>query len=96
MQDLLTQVSRLTRPALLVRAARFGVDGYDRARHLGRALGSAAPARPGPALAQLLEREALLDRRRRSGKGDYSAARHTELLIAVMGEARALRAARAS
>jgi len=36
MQDIMTQISQLKRPDLLVRAARFGIDEYSRTRHLPR------------------------------------------------------------
>ena len=93
MKDLLAMISGLERPKLLVRAARFGVDDYDRGRHLDRILKSETLPRTGPAILRLLEREAALEDRRTSAAADYSVAQHIEVLIALMGEARILRAA---
>ena len=95
MKDLQAMISGLRRPKLLVRAARFGVDEYNRTRHLGRILRSEALPRTGPAILRLLEVEATLEDRRVAGTADYSAARHVEVLIALMGEARILRAMQA-
>ncbi|WP_334062103.1 DUF6477 family protein [Limimaricola cinnabarinus] len=93
MQDPLSRIAALKRPPLLVEAARFGIDGYDRARLLPRLIGAGGfgPARAATAL---LDREAEIEARRRSG--DYRPARHVELIVALMGEARLLRAARLS
>ena len=92
MKDLQAMISGLRRPKLLVRAARFGVDEYNRSRHLGRILKCEALPRTGPAILRLLEVEAGLEDRRVAGAADYSAARHVEVLIALMGEARLIRA----
>ena len=90
MQDIRSQLARLHRPALLVRAARIGSMSYARDTALARLFG------PGPlpptreALARLLEMEAALDEDRRTRAAQYRAAGHVEVLIAVMGEARDL------
>lgn len=92
MQDPLSRIAALRRPPLLVDAARHGVDGYDRSTMLPRLIGVAA-AGPSRAAMALLEREAELETRRRSGSGAYRPGRHVELIVALMGEARLLRAA---
>lgn len=95
MTDPLERLDALRRPRLLVRAARFGLDDYRRERDLPRllpGLGTPAPAR---ALPLLLAAEAEAEAQRVAGGAAYSAARHVELLIAVMGEARMLAAASA-
>ena len=46
------------------------------------------PPGPGRAFEQLAEREAALDELRRSAAASYSAARHVELLVALIDEAR--------
>lgn len=92
MQDPLSRITVLKRPPLLVDAARHGVDAYDRAALLPRLIG-ACPGGPARAVMALLEREAELEARRRSGSGDYRPARHVELIVALMGEARLIRAA---
>ncbi len=92
MQDILSRVEGLKRPPLLVRAARFGLDDYNREGQLPRLLRTLAPPRAGAAILSLLDIEADLDERRRDQSADYSVARHVEVIIALMAEARLLRA----
>lgn len=92
MTDLLRQLSQLSRPGLLIRAARHGVDEYRRDVHLRRILGDISLPRPDSALARLLEVEAQMDQLRRAENAAYSCAHHVEVLIAIMGEARITRA----
>lgn len=91
MQDIHTMIAQLKRPRLLVRAARFGLDDYDRAQRLPRLLDRAVPPGTGEAILLLMELEAEIDAARRNRSPDYAAARHVDVLIALMGEARALR-----
>jgi hypothetical protein len=93
MFDILGQVAALKRPALLVQAARFGVDHYTRSRHLRRILRSLTIPRPGEAIMRLIEAESIENDKRLTAAADYSIAAHVELLVALMGEARLLRAA---
>ncbi len=88
MTDFRTLLSNLRRPRLLIRAARFGMSDYSRERDLRR-LGehSAAPERVVP---HLLRTEELLEETRKAGDAGYSVARHIEVLIALMAEARLL------
>ncbi|KFE34960.1 DUF6477 family protein [Thioclava atlantica] len=83
-------LSGLTRPRLLVRAARFGLRDYNRRRDLKRLMRLADPPHPEAALRQLMAEEDALEQARRAGEATYSFARHIELLIAVMAEARLL------
>lgn len=85
-------IGSLNRPRLLVQAARFGVDGYSRTTCLARLLRSLSLPRSGEAILRLLDIEADLNDRRIVAAADYSVARHVEVLIALMGEARLLRA----
>ena len=96
MHDLLSRLSRLNRPALLIRAARHGAEHYRREVHLKRHMDGGALPRPGRALARLIEEEERLNGLRLAGDGAYSVARHVEVAIALMGEARVLRAALAA
>lgn len=82
------RMAALRRPALLIRAARFGVQDYRRERDLKRLLG-ALPG-PGPALARLMAEEATLEEERCLGEAGYDLRHHLDLLIAMMGEARLL------
>ena len=81
-------LNTLRRPRLLVRAARHGMADYNRESTLRRLLPGEALPQPGQALAKLAEREALLNQTRRDGGAAYSAARHIELLVALIEEAR--------
>jgi len=93
MQDIPTMIRQLNRPRLLVQAARFGVDGYRREMHLRRLLGRDRIPGPAEAARRLLDVEADMEAARREGRADYAFARHVEVLIALLGEARILRAA---
>jgi hypothetical protein len=93
MQDLLSMIASLNRPRLLIQAARFGVDSYLRDSALPRLLGGGLLPRSGPAVLRLLELEAGLNDDRRARGATYSYARHVDVLIALLGEARHLRLA---
>ena len=84
----LTHLSRLRRPKLLIRAARFGLADYDRDRDLRRLMRTPAAPAPRQAMPGLIEEEARLEDIRKSGGAAYSPARHVEVLIALMAEAR--------
>lgn len=90
MSDPLSPLAALRRPRLLIRAARCGLDDYRRDRDLARLLGRRPPPAPGQALERLLAEEERLEEIRRAGAAAYSPARHVELLIALMAEARLL------
>jgi hypothetical protein len=79
----------LNRPRLLVRAAQSGQCIYNRKRHLRRILRiSFLPSYRG-AIDRLLEAEAAVDEQRKTGNATYRAARHVELLIAILAEYKA-------
>lgn len=92
MMDLQQRIATLKRPGLLARAARFGVDDYRREVHLARLLSADRLPRHGQAIIELLELEEVLNTKRRDRAGDYSPARHVDLLIALLGEAQLMRA----
>jgi len=83
-------LSRLRRPKLLIRAARFGLADYNRDRDLRRVMRAPAAPAPATAVSRLLEEEARLEDSRICGGAAYSPARHVEVLIALMAEARLL------
>ena len=93
MQDVLSMLQALRRPPLLMRAARIGADDYQRAAHLPRLLGYGILPRHGAALMKLMELENTMNDQRRSGDTSYSLVKHVDVLIAMVGEARVLRAA---
>lgn len=84
-------VARMRRPRLLIRAARFGLSDYSRKRDLRRVMRMSELPRPGAALRALMAEEMALDQARRAGEATYSVARHLELLIALLAEARLAR-----
>lgn len=87
MHSPMTRLAALSRPRLLVRAARFGITELNRERTLRRILrGERVPA-PGQAFEQLYAREAEMNDLRRVGEAGYSPARHIELLAALIHEA---------
>jgi hypothetical protein len=85
-------LNSLRRPRILIRAARIGADEYRRERHLQRLLGYGALPRTAQALMRLMDIERDMDERRRSNDAGYSLVRHLDVLIAMMGEARILKA----
>ena len=88
MIDPLAHLQTLSRPKLLVRAARIGLCEYNRERSLRRILPGQTLPPPGQAFDALIEREDALDQTRRHGGAAYSAARHVEVLTALINEAR--------
>ncbi|NBD28880.1 MAG: hypothetical protein GVY31_02435 [Alphaproteobacteria bacterium] len=96
MEDVLTRVSRLERPQILVQTARHGLTDYCRTRHLKRVLHTETPPRVTEAVLRLLDLEAVMDLQRQEDRAAYSIARHVEVLIALMSEAASLRAIRKS
>ena len=96
MQDVLGMMDQLKRPRLLIRAARLGADSYDRDRHLQRLLGYGQLPRSADALMRLIQAEAVMNDQRKADETGYSVTRHLDLLIAMIGEARILRASQSS
>jgi hypothetical protein len=93
MTDILDHLDQLRRPRILIRAARIGADDYRRDIVLPRLLGHGELPGSMLALAKLLLSEAALDDCRRAGDTGYSVIRHLDLMIAMIGEARIIRAA---
>ena len=96
MHDILTMMDHLKRPRLLTRAAQMGAEHYYRDSHLDRVLGLGSHLRSGPVLIKLMEKEAALNAQRLSQDAAYSLTQHLDLLIAMVGEARILRASQIS
>lgn len=96
MTDFRALMAELRRPRLLIRAARLGLCDYRRERDLKRLISPAIPAdaaSPEQTVARLISEEGLLEDHRLRGAACYSVARHIEVLIALMAEARLLPAA---
>ena len=86
MLDLKSQLSQLKRPKLLVRAASLGQKDYRRKVHLNRVLGGNVPAKASAILIQLCDLENHQNSLRKTRDAAYSAARHVEILIALIAE----------
>jgi len=96
MEDVLSIVSRLKRPTLLVRTARHGLDSYNRVVHLRRLLKTDTLPGPAQAILKLLELEESVNTLRTAARAEYTVAQHVELIVALMCEARILKASNAS
>ncbi len=92
MLDINTRLAKLKRPALLARAARFGVDDYRRTTHLARIFQTEDLPRNAEALMRLFDIEAEMETARLEKSGNYQPGRHVDVLIAIAGEARLMRA----
>lgn len=92
MQDILGMIQSLKRPRLLIRAARHGVSEYQRSRRLRKLLMTNSLPRPGEAAMRLLALERDVNDLRIGGDGTYSVAHHVNILTALLGEARELKA----
>ncbi|MCC6941752.1 MAG: hypothetical protein IT551_09130 [Novosphingobium sp.] len=90
MTDILSLVSELQRPRLLIRAARAGLCDYNRTRDLKRLMRVQAAPSPDRAMTALLAEEQDLEETRRKGDASYSLVRHIDILIAMMAEVRLL------
>ncbi|WP_216665304.1 DUF6477 family protein [Pseudoruegeria sp. HB172150] len=90
MSELIDLVNALHRPKLLLQAVRHGLADYNRERMLPRLFQDRAAPTPHRAVSDLLLTEELMDLARRDGEASYSPARHIEVLVALIAEAREL------
>ncbi|MCU0827506.1 MAG: DUF6477 family protein [Tabrizicola sp.] len=88
MSDIRILLANLRRPRLLMHAARFGLSDYRRDRDLRRLV--QASGSPEDTVPKLLSVEERLEATRLNGDASYSAARHIDVLIALLAEARLL------
>ena len=89
MSDFRMMLANLRRPRLLMRAARFGLGDYRRERDLRRLVNISAS--PEVTVPRLLSVEEALEATRVAGDASYSAARHIDVLLALLAEAQLLR-----
>ena len=92
MQDALTILHKLRRPKMLMRAAQIGVAEYKRVAHLPRLLGYGRMPKQSEAILKLIEMEKNLKALRKAGESADNPLRHIDVMIAIVGEARDLRA----
>ncbi|NND18917.1 MAG: hypothetical protein HKN98_10105 [Silicimonas sp.] len=90
MTDAITMLANLRRPRLLIDAAHLGVPEYQRDQTIGRLLPGGPRANVSETFRALAEDEATMNEERRTGGAAYSVARHIELLVAMIVEARLL------
>jgi hypothetical protein len=90
MTDINTILAKLRRPRLLIRAARFGLNDYNRTRDLKRVMGGTAGLKASKVIDGLIDKEALFEDKRKKGDATYNVVRHVEVLIALMAEAHLL------
>ena len=90
MTDFRALLAELRRPALLLRAARLGLEDFQRDRDLRRLLRQDTVSGPEKTLPRLIQAEEQLEEVRRAGDASYSLNRHVEVLIALMAELRLL------
>lgn len=93
MTDLMSRLTAIRRPRLLLQAARHGLDDYNRDRDLRRVLRAGSCPAPAEAVDALIREEVALDEVRQAGDAGYNLVRHIEVLIAILGEMRLLRSA---
>jgi hypothetical protein len=89
MSDFHNVLSTLRRPRLLMQAARLGLSDYRRDRDLRRLVRCGLS--PEETVPSLMTVEEQLEATRLAGDAAYSIARHIEVLIALLAEARLLR-----
>ncbi len=92
MQDVLCKLEQIKRPRFLLRSAKLGAIEYTRNQHLRRLFACEKMPNHSEALTRLLDLEFKVDAQRQSDSTAYSMIEHIDLLIAMLGEARLLRA----
>ncbi|WP_172328691.1 DUF6477 family protein [Mangrovicoccus sp. HB161399] len=90
MNDVMSLLETLHRPRLLMEAARHGAALYRRETQLRRILGETALPGPRQAAMQLVCLEQGHEEARMAGLAAYSPARHLDVLIALISEARTI------
>lgn len=95
MKDIHSLLASLHRPRLLMRAARIGAQDYRREAHLPRLLGYGVLPRHADALMRLIDTEQDFETQRTNTDPCYNVVNHVEIMIAIVGEARELRALKA-
>ena len=87
MSDVLSFLSSMKRPKLLIRAAQHGQQTYKRTRDLRRILKGHSVPKPNEAIRRLREEEHLLNMARADQQEDYNPRQHVDVLIALLAEA---------
>lgn len=90
MNDPLSLLSTLSRPKLLVAAARLAAPHHRRDRALRTLLGDPAPKGPGEAVIALIVLEQGVEAARCARTAGYSVERHVRVLAALIAEGQTL------
>lgn len=88
MLNIIDILQTLKRPKILVRAARLGLEEYNRDRELRRITKTTRNACPQAVFDRLLAHENYLEDARCNGDASYSIQRHIQVLTAVLAEAK--------
>ena len=83
-------LKKLKRPNILLRAAKFGLENYNREKDLRRITRSMKTPSTTTALNQLVQTEEQLEDARVMGENSYNAQRHITVLTALLAEMRLL------
>jgi hypothetical protein len=81
-----TQITKLKRPRILVKAAQISAQSYDRNKVLRRVLSCVNLPLHANAIDRLQEHEVTLNEARLSGKTSYKVQHHITVLSALLGE----------
>jgi hypothetical protein len=92
MKDINSHINDLRRPKLLVRAARHGIDTYNRTVHLARFIDLHPLPGPGVALMKLFDSEREMNEARLAKSSTYVPSQHISILTAIMAETHLMRA----
>ena len=85
-QDVIAQLETAKRPRLLMRAARYGRNLYDRNRDLARIITSHPPIVQSDILQTLILIEEAHEQKRRQNDAGYFVTEHVECLSALLAE----------
>lgn len=94
MSNIYEVLTTIKRPGMLVRAARHGLEEYNRDKHLHRLIGERKTPNPQAIANLLFDLEQDHESRRRAKDAGYNPRRHIDVLCALMAEARFLSASR--
>ena len=79
-------LKEITRPSILMRAARIGLTSYSRDRDLNRIFGVQALPQPRQALERLMHQEMELEETRKTGNAAYDLKFHIHVMTALLQE----------
>ena len=96
MLDVLAKLDQLSRPRLLIGAAKAGAIEYTRNQDLRRHITHPDLPQYREVMSYLYELENTVEQQQHNGAATYSIVKHVDLLIARLGEAQLLQATQSS